>query len=154
MLVEVRNPARTNKAIRWRTLRGGEWGDVGNRGGTGTFQPNDSTSDDGDRSSITSGSGSNLDGDRDGDDAKPGDWEEEGEGGTLVVVLVLHVVDGVPRDALGPTAGAREWRRDAVTRQARCPDRMSVALVKVPVSGAAGIFPRNTAVGRCRLTSG
>ena len=150
MLVEVRNPARTHKAIRWCNLLGGEWGDVGNRGGTGTLQPNDSTSDDGDRSSVVS----NFEGDRDGDDAKSGDWDAEGEGGTLVVVLVLHVVDGVPREALCPTAGAREWRTDAVTRQARCPDRMSVALVEVPVSGAAGIFSPNTMVGRRRLTSG
>jgi len=65
-------------------------------------------------------------------------------------MLVVHVSSDVPREVLGPTAEAGAstsgaWLGDAVSWRTRCPARLCVALVQVPVSGASGIFTRNAA---------
>jgi hypothetical protein len=162
-LVEVRSappaPAATAAAaaaagaLAWRTLVGGEWGDVGRKQGGGFLWSHDSASED---ASSTTSSSTNYDGEGDEDDSTKsgGDGDGDGggrgggEGGNLLAVIVLHVSNDVPREALGPTAGTRDgagWRGDIASWFARCPERLSVALVEVPVSGASGVFPHDAA---------
>ena len=64
---------------------------------------------------------------------------------SLAVALVVHVVPGVPRSAVGPPASARGaggWRGDAARFRERCPETVSVAVVELPKrgGGAPGAF--------------
>jgi len=59
----------------------------------------------------------------------------------LAVALVVHVVPGVPRLAVGPPASARVarggWRGDARRFHETCPDFVTAAVVEVPRRGGA-----------------
>ena len=59
----------------------------------------------------------------------------------LAIALVVHVVPGVPRLAVGPPASARVagggWRGDARRFHETCPEFISVAVVEVPRRGGA-----------------
>ena len=59
----------------------------------------------------------------------------------LAVALVVHVVPGVPRLAVGPPASARGgaggWRGDARRFYETCPDFVTAAVVEVPGRGGA-----------------
>ena len=59
----------------------------------------------------------------------------------LAVALVVHVVPGVPRLAVGPPASARGgaggWRGDARRFHETCPDFVTAAVVEVPRRGGA-----------------
>ena len=91
------------------------------------------------------------------------DWAGKPDGSnasTLLAVLVMHVVDGVPCDALGPPTAATStattstassqtshddedyWKGDRAAWAANAPATLSVAVVEVPATGALGIFPR------------
>jgi hypothetical protein len=59
---------------------------------------------------------------------------------SLAVALVVHVVPGVPRRAVGPPASARGvggWRGDAHRFAETCPETVSLAVVEVPRRGGA-----------------
>lgn len=116
-----------SRAPRDASLRGSrttpDGGEVSEEEGEDDDDDDDASSSSDTSTSSSSGSGSSDD-----------------PAASLAVALVVHVVPGVPRDAVGPPASARGaggWRGDARRFAETCPETVSLAVVEVPRRGGA-----------------